>query len=288
MIEEISGLIKQYKPAAEAYRLASDLDTTNVNYAFIAAKLFYIDRFGVKQYDEAFSMASRVVRIDTVKYPIAARRDSVVNDRLTMCYAILGYVSMTRSQPRQTIHWHEKVVLAKSKSFDNSPYHASIGSSYLGLGQPDKAVLPFREAVRLKPDDINYRTQLMVALVRSGDAVAGETEARTLLRLDSVNVRATQTLAVAIMRQGRYAEAWQWGQKLEKLAKVNLWEAPYFYSRWYARQGQTKEALVQLEKAFKQGFGTDANPILTNPDFDLIKQDTGFMNLIRTYCPDKK
>lgn len=176
-------------------------------------------------------MASRVVGLDTVKYPIDSQRDSVVNDRLTMCYAILGYVSAVRSKPRQTIYWHEKVVLSKSKAFNNSLYHESIGSAFLNLNEPAKAVSPFREAVRLKPEDINYRVQLMIALVRSGDAVAGEAEAKALLRLDSVNVRGTQTLAVAVLRQGRYAEAWKLGQQLEKITPSTSWEAPYFYAR---------------------------------------------------------
>jgi len=288
MIDEISGLTKQYKPAAEAYRRASDLDTTNVFYAFTAANLFYADRFGLKQLDEAFTMASRAVHLDVVKYPIAARRDSNVNARLAIIYSLLGNISDTRHEPQQAIDWYEKFVLINPDSVWISPYHFRIGSLYLNMNQPDKAVHNLKEAVRLKPENIEYHTQLTVALVRSGDAVAGEAEAKALLRLDSVNVRGTQTLAVAILRQGRYAEAWQWGQRLEKITPPTSWEAPYFYARWFARQGNVKEALPQLEKAFKQGFSTNASAILTNPDFASIKQDSGFMSLIRTYCSDKK
>ena len=290
MIDEISSLIKQYKPAAEAYRLASDLDTTNVNYAFTAAKLFYIDRFGVKQNDEAFAMASRVVGIDTVKYPIAAQRDSIVKARLSLTYAMLGHISNSRNQVPQAINWYKKVILTdpNPNSKYMGPYHIYIGSAYFSMNHPDKAVPNFKEAVRLKPEDIEYHTMLTVALVRSGDIVAGEAAAKTLLRLDSVNVRGTQTLAVAVMRQNRYAEAWKLGQRLEKITPSTSWEAPYFYARWFARQGNIKEALLQLEKAFKLGFVSDAGQILTNPDFEPIKQDSGFINMVRTYCSDKK
>jgi tetratricopeptide (TPR) repeat protein len=211
-----------------------------------------------------------------------------VIERLAIAYAIMGHISIDRNQYHQIIHWYTKAIATKPEGTDNDNYQFQIGLAYINLGQPAKAIPAFQEAIRLKPDNIDYHNLLATALVRSGDAVAGETEARAVLRLDSVNVRATQTLAVAIMRQNRYAEAWKWGQRLEKIATVNLWEAPYFYARWFARQGNTKEALTQLEKAFKQGFGTDASVILTNPDFDPIKQDTGFMNLIRTYCSDKK
>ncbi|WP_165841047.1 tetratricopeptide repeat protein [Larkinella punicea] len=287
-IGNIHMLAKQYKSSAEAYRRASDLDSTNVKYAFEAAKLYFYDGYNLSKPDLVFEMASRVIAVDTIAYPVAARRDSVVRARLATTYGMLGKVLFARKQHLQSILWNRKAITEQPESKFNDYYLSQIGLAYIDLNQPAKAISSFREAIRLKPKDISYRLQLMVALVRSGDAVAGETEARAALRLDSVNVRATQTLAVAVMRQNRYAEAWQWGQRLEKIATVNLWEAPYFYARWFARQGNTREALPHLEKAFKQGFGTDASVILTNPDFDPIKPDTGFMNLIRTYCPEKK
>jgi tetratricopeptide (TPR) repeat protein len=285
LMGKIQKLVEQYQPAAEAYRQAAYLDSINATYAVEAAWLYYNK---LRQNDLSFEMCSRVLAIDTAAYPIAAQRGTKVIERLAIAYAIMGHISIDRNQYHQIIHWYTKAIATKPEGTDNDNYQFQIGLAYINLGQPAKAIPAFQEAIRLKPDNIDYHNLLATALVRSGDAVAGETEARAVLRLDSVNVRATQTLAVAIMRQNRYAEAWKWGQRLEKIATVNLWEAPYFYARWFARQGNTKEALTQLEKAFKQGFGTDASVILTNPDFDPIKQDTGFMNLIRTYCSDKK
>ncbi|KAA9346651.1 tetratricopeptide repeat protein [Larkinella humicola] len=282
---KIQKIVGQYQPAAEAYRQAAYVDSANSTYPIEAAWLYYNK---LRKNDLAFEMCSRVLAIDTAAYPIAAQRDHKVIERLAIAYAIMGHISIDRNQYDQIIHWYAKAIATKPEGSDNDNYQFQIGLAHIDLGQPAKAIPTLQEAIRLKPYNIDYHNLLATAQVRSGDAVAGETEARAVLRMDSINVRATQTLAVALLRQNRYAEAWQWGQRLEKIATVNLWEAPYFYARWFARQGNTKEALPHLEKAFKQGFGTDASVILTNPDFDPIKPDTGFMNLMRTYCPEKK
>ncbi|WP_169518482.1 tetratricopeptide repeat protein [Spirosoma panaciterrae] len=284
MIDEIAILTGQFKPAAEAYRRASDLDSTNSIYPNQAGWLYL--QIGLP--DMAFNMYSRVVAIDTIAYPVAAQRTAQVNDRLAVAYSILGDISMRRNDYHQSIHWAAKAISTMPDSKFNDVNLFKIGWAYNQLNQPAKAISPLQEAIRLNPENIDHRTLLATSLTRSGNAVAGEAEAKIVLQKDSTNIFATQTLAVAVMRQGRYVEAWKLGERLEKISPPNSSEASYFFSRWFARQGKPKEALLQLEKSFKLSPCTDTIVILTNPDFDSIKQDAGFLSLIRTYCPDKK
>ncbi|GAB4038356.1 tetratricopeptide repeat protein [Spirosoma gilvum] len=282
---KVHKLAEHYQLAADAYCQAANVDSTNATYPIEAAWLYYNK---LSQNDLSFEMCKRVLAIDTVAYPIVTQRSQKVNDRLAVAYAIMGHISIDRKQYQQMIYCYTKAIATQPQGADNDKYQLQIGLAYINLGQPAKAISPFREAVQLKPNNVNYHTELAVALVKSGDVLAGEAEAKTILRLDSTNVPGTQMLAVSLIRQGRYPEAWQIGKRLEKITSPTSWEAPYFYARWFARQGNLKEALPQLEKAYKQGFSTDASLILTNPDFAPIKQDPGFMSLIRTYCPDKK
>ena len=276
--------LKQYQPAAEAFEEGFRLDSTNADYAVGAANIY---AKLLKQPDRAFRLASRGIRLD-----LAASTQPVTTEkqkRIDMAVAILYANARQAAQYEEAIYWQKRMLAASPKSPLAGQYNYQIGDGYEKLNRLAEATKHLQEAIRLSPNEINYRNLLATALLRDNKPAKAETEARYVVRLDSVNLSGNSTLALALLRQGRYAKAWQVIQRVERITPADSWEAPYLYARWYARQRNVSEALRYLETTLKRGFATTSpTHIQTNPDFDPIRQNEGYILLMQHYLPPEK
>jgi tetratricopeptide (TPR) repeat protein len=65
----------------------------------------------------------------------------------------------------------------------DSPSHASLGHQLLSLDRPREAVASCRSALKLNPDNIRARTDLIVCLVRLRSAEEAQAQFEILLTL---------------------------------------------------------------------------------------------------------
>jgi len=91
----------------------------------------------------------------------------------------------------------------------------NIGDAYLGLGQPDKAINPLLQAIRLKDDYRLAHYDLSLAYFRLKKYQEAEMSARTALYDDpemefqgsNLGMGATENLGLALLNQGKTEEA---------------------------------------------------------------------------------
>lgn len=281
LIGQVHRAAGQYQQAADTFAKAYLLDSTNADYAIRAARIY---AYTLKQPDHAYPLVKRVITIDSA----LAQPTKNEKKRLAEAYSILGSICYSQSQYADGINWFKKATATELDGRFNDYYFQQVGFGYFSLRQFPDAITNLREAIMLKPTDGNYRVMLATAYLMNGAPTEAEAEARRAIRTDSTNARATSILAVALIRQNRYDDAWQVIQCLEKIAPASAWEVPYAYARWYARQGKVADALHYLDATLKCKDAPDRNDIQTNPDFDPIRQEVGFNRLLDTYFPGTK
>jgi tetratricopeptide (TPR) repeat protein len=92
-----------------------------------------------------------------------------------------------------------------------APWHAkarhSLGRSLAGAGRFDEAVEELERTVALAPDEPRYRASLGEAYLRQGDFAAAERTLRALVAARFGGAPAHRILALALLGQGRDAEA---------------------------------------------------------------------------------
>jgi tetratricopeptide (TPR) repeat protein len=117
-------------------------------------------------------------------------------------------------------------------------------------GQPDAAVAPLREAVRLQPASASMHSNLALALMDAGDAHAPEALAHfaeaVRLQPDDFNVR--MNLGGALCRVGRIDDGVAQYREAGRRAPDSV-DPPFFAARAFAQEGRLPEALTSLEEA---------------------------------------
>ncbi len=135
-----------------------------------------------------------------------------LDERNSELWSMLG-----RCMSRQ--HRWEAAMEAFQHAAEIEPHDATtlynIGDAFLGLGQPEKAVGPLRQAVRLQHDYSLAHYDLSLAYFELKNYQEAETSARAALRddpdmafqLSNLGMGAMENLGLALLNQGRMEEA---------------------------------------------------------------------------------
>src|SRR5678815_1759516 len=135
-------------------------------------------------------------------------------------------------------------------------------SRYLrGVGRPDEAFREIKRAEELDPLSLVIINNVAENYIDRGDLNAAARESQRLIDLDPSFWPSHQTLAIVLVKQGRYADALTEVQKSVELA--NRSNAPlallgHVYARM-GRQGEAEAVIKELEKRYadKQADGRD-------------------------------
>jgi tetratricopeptide (TPR) repeat protein len=132
----------------------------------------------------------------------------------------------------------------------NNAAHVNLGSALLQLGRAGDALVQFKEALRLKPDDADAYYNAANALVRLGrlDEAIGHFQAALQLRPSYFD--AHNNLAETLLGAGRIPEAVKQYEAAVRL-KPDLPEAHYNLGSALGRAGRLPEAVGQLETALR-------------------------------------
>ncbi len=128
--------------------------------------------------------------------------------------------------------------------------HLDYGVALTARGDMDEALKHFREAVRLKPDYIEARTNVATALARQGRMDEAVEAFREALRLRPDYYLAHHNLGQALAQQGNHEEAMD--HFLQALSiKPNYPDARNSYGLELLRRGRIAEAAAEFEEAIR-------------------------------------
>ena len=123
----------------------------------------------------------------------------------------------------------------------------------LDAGDPAQAIKLYEELLALRPDSIEARTNLGVALAQSGRYEEAEQQYRKVLSLDPENETAHLNLALALYKRADFGRARIEFEELRKLHRANQ-QALYLLADCDLRLGNYKDTIALLEPAY------DAHP----------------------------
>jgi tetratricopeptide (TPR) repeat protein len=118
------------------------------------------------------------------------------------------------------------------------------------VGRLDEAVSLWREALRLRPEDVLMRSNLARALLAKGQTEEAIAECREALRLAPADARSHSTLAKALRAQGRLAEARKHYERALEL-DPRYPEAHYRLAILLAEQGSFEEAVPHYREMLR-------------------------------------
>ena len=133
-----------------------------------------------------------------------------------------GSVQTEKKSENDADHYNRGVALHKKSDLEgaiveyrkalglnpnNADVHTYLGSALLAKGDLDGALAEYRTALRLNPNHVAARTNLASALASQGDLNEALAEYRTALRLNPDHVAAHVGLGVVLQRLGHNAEA---------------------------------------------------------------------------------
>lgn len=124
----------------------------------------------------------------------------------------------------------------------------NAGTALLDEGRAGQAVLCYRRAVELKPEDEEGHFNLAVAYGRAGQLPLAERHYREALKLFADYPEAHNNLGNILTRQKRYAEAIEEFKTTLKLAPENA-SAHNNLGRSFAEQGSAADALTHFTEA---------------------------------------
>ena len=86
-------------------------------------------------------------------------------------------------------------------------FHYELGRAMRALGEPERAVTCFREALAIDPAHGDAHIDLASVMLAAGNVLAAEESARAALALDAGSIAALVNLGAALEGQGRFEEA---------------------------------------------------------------------------------
>jgi len=174
-------------------------------------------------------------------------------------HATLAFASWLLDWDRETA---EKEFRRAIELNPNYPTAHHWYSRYLrGVGRPDEAFREIKRAEELDPLSLVIINNVAENYIDRGDLNAAARESQRLIDLDPSFWPGHQTLAIVLVKQGRYADALSEAKKSVEYA--NRSNAPLaLLGHVYARMGRQSEAeavIIELEKRFddKQADGRD-------------------------------
>jgi CubicO group peptidase (beta-lactamase class C family) len=101
-----------------------------------------------------------------------------------------------------------------------------------------------------------------------------------LVKQNAKDSEAWYRLASACHRMRDLKQAIPAYKKAISLGKTDEGYAQYSLARCYASGGQRADAVAELRRAVKAGFRDADDELTTEPDFDVLRADSGFNNII--------
>lgn len=162
-------------------------------------------------------------------------------------------------------------LLSKAKDEERFKNDAEIfnflGASYVKTGDYKNAQKYLARAVKLQPENVQYRNNLAYVYLRTQQVGKARSEAKQVVAADRTNVTAHVTLANASLLEGKLADA-------ERSARTAI-EIDPKYPMGYVL---ASESLVAR-------FGTEANSDHPKPDtIDLLKEAKDLLELCIARC----
>jgi tetratricopeptide (TPR) repeat protein len=131
---------------------------------------------------------------------------------------------------------------------DTAREHYLRGVELLKSGQDKQAYSELKRAAELRPDLLQVRVLLGLALFRSGDAIGGEREARAVLVKDDANASALHLLGLCLLRQEQLTEGVDALESSLRMQPGNL-DAAATLGTVYAGRGDLAKAEALLDGA---------------------------------------
>ena len=135
---------------------------------------------------------------------------------------------------------------------DDSKAHFNLGYSMFERGELDKAIEEYRRACELDPEDAVVHANLALALAQTGKLGEAIDHYRKALALNPGNPMVEADLGVALFENGKSAESMEHLKRAVELDPENA-EAHSKLGSILAKSGQVKDAVPQLEKAVALG-----------------------------------
>ncbi len=132
--------------------------------------------------------------------------------------------------------------------------YVALGSGYLRLDQPERAIAYLERALELRPDAPGARFHLATALIRAGHPAAAMPHLDLLAAATPDNVRVLELRAAALQGQGRFAAALAVYRKLLHLQPAHV-TARYNAAMLLWEQGDRAAAADELRVLLDQEPG---------------------------------
>ena len=98
--------------------------------------------------------------------------------------------------------------LEHARSIENTPLaNAMLGSCYVQMNQPAKAVAPYQQALKAKPNDPNICRNLGYCYLATGNVAAAEQVCRQGVKAQPANASAWDMLGLCYRREGKQKDA---------------------------------------------------------------------------------
>jgi tetratricopeptide (TPR) repeat protein len=149
----------------------------------------------------------------------------------------LGWVSFQLRRFDDAVSWYQKGIQAAPAGPDLQAAHANLGLVLDNLGESEKAVHHWKEALKLDPSDAATRGVLASAYLSRQQYPEAAAEYREVIRVEPKNARAHNNLGFALEKLGKVDEAIAaYKEAIELDAKMAI--AHNNLGALYERQGQ--------------------------------------------------
>ena len=155
--------------------------------------------------------------------------------------------------------------------------NTAVGTPHFYARQYDQAIEQYRKVLELDPDFVPALFSLGSALSHTGMFDEAITMTRKAVEITSGHPLMVAALAGVYGAAGRQEEALK---ELDALTLGGREALPYALSLAYARLGDKDRALAFLEEAFKER-NTHLHDLNIDPEFDTLRSDTRFIDLVR-------
>jgi tetratricopeptide (TPR) repeat protein len=244
-----------------------------------------------------------------------------INPYLMLTYGGLNWTYLQYlAEPDSALLWSKKMVLYDDQNWWGYLY---LGSSFLGKDSLERAEQAFTKAAELNPDFIFSHYRLAHVYRIQGRYLEAIKILEKILKIDENEISAHYdlglnyqkinnrekarfhltkfrkvaekdisdnpdqaanyiSLGVVLSRLGDKKLAWDAGKKGIELDSTMHFKAAEFFSV----QGNIDEALIQLEKAFQNGY-RDIVWLKIDPDLELLKGNKKYHELLKQYISIK-
>ena len=282
--------LANYEEAIASYDRALQIKTDYYLVWYIrGASLTFLGRN-----EEAIASYDRALQIKTDYYPVWYSRGVVLGNLGRYEEAIDSYDRALQINPDKDEAWHMRGVVLGSlgryeetiASFDRAlqikpDFHEAWnnrGNPLVNLGRNEEAIISYDEALQLNPElhEAWYnRGDVLSELGRHEEAIASYDRA---LQINPDDHEAWSSRGYAFLKLERFDDAFA---SFEKEMEFNEGSAYYDQACFYAVQDRVDESIINLQKAIQIDREEYLERAKTNSDFDNIRSDSRFQELIQ-------